>query len=350
MAGRVEFNKKKLIDGSLADPTETVDGLKASLASLQAKRTAAFAAANPTAFMAAVTAYAGAQTTYAAAVSAYNTALGSYNTALSTYNAAGSAMETAQAAKDAAQLLYNANPAAPGAAASYTAALSAFAAAQSSYNAALSTYNTALASYNAALSTYNAAGSVYNAAENTFKTKQAEYLAAQEAVTKYDEQISAVNKHIAGIAADGEGTELYFQVGANANQKLVMNIASIKTSTLGIGDGSQDSVKGKSNDIINVVKATGSEITGMLDTLDQALSFVTTERSKLGAAQNRLEYTMNSLDISAENLTAAESRIRDVDMAKEMTNFTKQNILFQASIAMLAQANAFPQGVLQLLG
>jgi flagellin len=143
------------------------------------------------------------------------------------------------------------------------------------------------------------------------------------------------------IPSSGEG--LYFQVGANANQSLQLTIGSVKSDILGVGDG-------KGNASIEVLEATGSKITGQLDTLDEALSYVTTERSKLGAAQNRLEYTMNSLEISAENLTSAESRIRDVDMAKEMTNFTKNNILFQASIAMLAQANAFPQGVLQLLG
>ena len=72
-------------------------------------------------------------------------------------------------------------------------------------------------------------------------------------------------------------------------------------------------------------------------------------RSNLGALENRLEHTINNLGTSSENLTAAESRIRDVDMAKEMTNFQKNNILAQASQAMLAQANQQPQGVLQLL-
>jgi flagellin len=136
---------------------------------------------------------------------------------------------------------------------------------------------------------------------------------------------------------------LYFQVGANANQALEMSISSVDTNMLGIGDG-----YGNSN--IDVLKTTGKQITYQLDILDNALTYVTSQRSKLGAAQNRLEYTQNSLDISAENLTNAESRIRDVDRAKEMTNFTKYNILFQASTAMLAQANALPQGVLQMLG
>lgn len=84
-------------------------------------------------------------------------------------------------------------------------------------------------------------------------------------------------------------------------------------------------------------------------TIETAISSVSAERSKLGAYQNRLEHTINNLGTSAENLTAAESRIRDVDMAAEMMAFTKNNILTQAAQAMLAQANQQPQGVLQLL-
>lgn len=84
--------------------------------------------------------------------------------------------------------------------------------------------------------------------------------------------------------------------------------------------------------------------------INKAIETVSAERSKLGAMQNRLEHTIKNLDTSAENLQAAESRIRDVDMAKEMMEFTKQNILMQAATAMLAQANMAPQTVLQLLG
>jgi flagellin len=167
----------------------------------------------------------------------------------------------------------------------------------------------------------------------------------------YDDAYDTAVKELIKNGVVGGGGTLYFQVGANANQGMTLNIGSIKTNILGIGNGDQNKDnKVQDNTLFNVVKDTGADITSKLDTLDKALSYVTTERSKLGAAQNRLEYTMSSLDISAENLTAAEGRIRDVDMAKEMTNFTKHSILFQASTAMLAQANAFPQGVLQLLG
>ena len=87
-----------------------------------------------------------------------------------------------------------------------------------------------------------------------------------------------------------------------------------------------------------------------ITTIDNAITAVSAERSKLGAVQNRLDHTINNLTATSENLSAAESRIRDVDMAKEMMEFTKNNILNQASTAMLAQANQMPQGVLQLLG
>lgn len=87
----------------------------------------------------------------------------------------------------------------------------------------------------------------------------------------------------------------------------------------------------------------------VITTINKAIETVSAERSKLGAMQNRLEHTIKNLDTSAENLQAAESRIRDVDMAKEMMEFTKQNILQQVATAMLAQANQAPQTVLQLL-
>ncbi|MBX7359941.1 flagellin, partial [Clostridium chauvoei] len=88
---------------------------------------------------------------------------------------------------------------------------------------------------------------------------------------------------------------------------------------------------------------------GSIKTINSAIEQVSTQRSKLGAVQNRLEHTINNLNTSSENLTAAESRVRDVDMAKEMMAFSKNNILSQAAQAMLGQANQQPQGVLQLL-
>ncbi|NLK72648.1 MAG: hypothetical protein GX285_06500 [Clostridiales bacterium] len=107
------------------------------------------------------------------------------------------------------------------------------------------------------------------------------------------------------------------------------------------------SSEGLGIDNINVLKQTDAN--AAIDALDSAINTVSGARADLGALQNRLEHTVNNLGVTSENLTAAESRIRDVDMAKEMMQYTKNNILTQAAQAMLAQANMQPQGVLQLL-
>lgn len=102
-------------------------------------------------------------------------------------------------------------------------------------------------------------------------------------------------------------------------------------------------------DSVSTTGITGLSSSTSLTSIETAIKNTSTERAKLGAKQNRLEYTSNNLGTTVENLTAAESRIRDTDMAKEMVNLTKNNILLQASQAMLAQANSQPQGVLSLL-
>jgi flagellin len=107
---------------------------------------------------------------------------------------------------------------------------------------------------------------------------------------------------------------------------------------------------GKAEDKLLVTLHTQKAASMAITVVNAAINIVSTQRSELGALQNRLEFKIQNLNISAENLQAAESRIRDADMAKMMTEFTKNNILFQASTAMLAQANALPQSVLQLLG
>lgn len=101
--------------------------------------------------------------------------------------------------------------------------------------------------------------------------------------------------------------------------------------------------------IEDISVATQDDANAAIAALDEAINKVSGTRADLGALQNRLEHTVNNLGVTTENLTAAESRIRDVDMAKEMMQYTKNNILTQAAQAMLAQANMQPQGVLQLL-
>ena len=139
-----------------------------------------------------------------------------------------------------------------------------------------------------------------------------------------------------------EGNGLWFQTGSNSMQGISVGIGSIKSDVLGIGFGN-----GVSS--INVNSATAIEISSFIDIVDTGLQYVTAQRAMLGAVQNRMEYTKSSLDISSENLSAAESRIRDADMGKEMMRMTAANILQQAGVSMLAQANQSPQNVLQLL-
>lgn len=132
-----------------------------------------------------------------------------------------------------------------------------------------------------------------------------------------------------------------FQIGANTDQTITLKIGKMDAGTLNLSGASA----GTGIDISSSADAA----TNAISTIDQAIKTVSSERSKLGAYQNRLEHTINNLSTSSENLTAAESRIRDVDMAKEMMEQTKDSILAQAAQAMLAQANQQPQGVLQLL-
>jgi len=147
------------------------------------------------------------------------------------------------------------------------------------------------------------------------------------------------------------------QIGANQSQSLTLDLGDMRAAALGItGSGtgytSTETVTDGTNNA-TVEKAldvsTAESAAKAITTIQTAIDKVSAERSKLGAYQNRLDHTINNLSTSSENLTAAESRIRDVDMAKEMMNQTKNSILSQAAQAMLAQANQQPQGVLQLL-
>ncbi|PTQ50760.1 MAG: Flagellin protein FlaA [Hydrogenibacillus schlegelii] len=127
---------------------------------------------------------------------------------------------------------------------------------------------------------------------------------------------------------------LFFHIGANEDQNMYISISDMRSNALGVYGIRVDSQ---------------ANANAAITTISNAIETVSAERSKLGAYQNRLEHTINNLGTASENLSAAESRIRDVDMAKEMMEFTKNSILTQAAQAMLAQANQVPQGVLQLL-
>ena len=132
-----------------------------------------------------------------------------------------------------------------------------------------------------------------------------------------------------------------FQIGANENQTLTVTIGAMDGKTLLKSDAAKFIIDSKAS---NVRKANG-----MISVIDKAIATVSDQRAALGAVQNRLEHTINNLTATNENLSDANSRIRDVDMAEEMMTFTKSNILSQAATSMLAQANAMPNSVLNLL-
>lgn len=166
-------------------------------------------------------------------------------------------------------------------------------------------------------------------------------------------------QQVVGPGAQGSGFSTKFQIGANTGQSMSLTVSDMRSAALGITGNAGQQGFTKTNTVTNGtndVKAeaalnisTKEDASNSIKVLDKAIGSVSNERAKLGSVQNRLEHTINNLGTASENLTAAESRIRDVDMAKEMMEQTKNNILAQASQAMLAQANQQPQGILQLL-
>lgn len=160
------------------------------------------------------------------------------------------------------------------------------------------------------------------------------------------EELMALTKEVDRIAEQtefntmkllsGGFTDKNLQVGANSGQNIDFEINAMTASALSVSDISEQ------------IESYGAA-TKAIQTIQDALDLVSTERSALGALQNRLEHTITNADNTSENLQAAESRIRDVDMAKEMVKYAKDGILQQAAQSMLAQANQSTQGVLSLL-
>ena len=130
------------------------------------------------------------------------------------------------------------------------------------------------------------------------------------------------------FSASGSGTDMVFQIGANANQSLTINIEDMGADKLGTSGIKINAID------VEAFGTTATSFDKQLEAIDAAINTVSETRANLGANQNRLEHTIINLQTSAENLTAAESRIRDVDMAAEMMEFTKQSILAQAGTAM----------------
>ena len=157
-----------------------------------------------------------------------------------------------------------------------------------------------------------------------------------------EDTIDSVRTDVKGVTErelqESEG-KVTVQVGANANQSMSIEIGDMRAEALGI-----KTVKGETLSVESAEDANKA-----IEVFDAALNAVSSQRANLGAVQNRLEYTISNLDNTAENLTSAESTLRDVDMAKEMMEYSKNNILNQAAQAMISQANQQPQNVLQLL-
>ena len=171
-------------------------------------------------------------------------------------------------------------------------------------------------------------GKISGSGDDDFQKIQDELNELQKEFTRINEQTEFNKKKL----LDGTYTAQYLQVGANDDQGISVTINKTDWTAPTVTDG-----------------AAGSGSNLLKDNIDEAIKSVTTERSKLGAIQNRLEYTVKVDDNTAENMQAAESRIRDTDMADEMTRFSKESILQQAATSMLAQANQANQGVLSLL-
>jgi len=148
-------------------------------------------------------------------------------------------------------------------------------------------------------------------------------------------ELDRINKDTKFNQKDLFGQSFTLHIGPDStSETLVVDIDAVDSTTLQVN---------------SVDISTQNGASSAIDVINDAINSLSTTRAQLGAWQNRLEHTIANLDNAAENLTAAESRIRDVDMAKEMMEFTKNSILQQAATAMLAQANQQPQGVLQLL-
>jgi flagellin len=171
-----------------------------------------------------------------------------------------------------------------------------------------------------------------------------------------DTQFNGI-KLLAGVAGPPDTRTVTFQVGANTGETITANTANLDAA----GTGIEEIVNlGGTGGLVNLYEQaaagaakdtaeTNVNAAFNLADIDKAITEVSTRRADLGAVQNRLEHRLNNLGAYQENLVAAESRIRDVDMASEMVNFSKLQILQQAGTAMLAQANQSSQGVLSLL-
>ena len=172
------------------------------------------------------------------------------------------------------------------------------------------------------------------AANGVLNTKARENL--QEEAKALTEEITRIAQktNFSGTTLLDGSLNMQLQIGDTGDQTIALSVASMTAQGLSINNINLSSV---------------STANAAISTVKTAIETVSTERAKLGAIQNRLEHTINNLDVTSENMSSANSRIRDTDMAKTMMEYTKTSVLVQSAQAMLAQANQQPQSVLQLL-
>ena len=178
------------------------------------------------------------------------------------------------------------------------------------------------------------------AGTDTLQSTDRSYIQSEiDALVSEIDRVSATTTFNEQSLLDGTFTGKKIQVGSESkgSNQISISIAKMSASKIGVGN-------------VKVTGVTGSQARAQIDSIKNALISVSKQRSDLGAVQNRLEHTVKNLDNVVENTTAAESQIRDTDMASEMVKFSNNNILAQAGQSMLAQANQSNQGVLSLLG
>lgn len=185
------------------------------------------------------------------------------------------------------------------------------------------------------------ANGIYSDEDRAQITVEVSQLVAEVDRIASSAQFNGMNM-LTGRFSKESSSVMQFQVGANVDQNIRVYVGAMTSESLGLR-GQQ----GEESNVISVASPEESNIT--IATVDEALNTVSKQRADLGAYQNRMELAQKGINIAAENLTASESRIRDVDMASEMVEFSKNQILSQASVAMLAQANTQSQNVLALL-
>lgn len=189
-----------------------------------------------------------------------------------------------------------------------------------------------------------AANGIYSAEDRMYIQVEVSQLVAEVDRIASHAQFNGMNMLTGRFAQEtGENTvtaSMWFHIGANMDQRTRVYIGTMTAKALG--------VRNVGNEEILTIE-TPADANRSIGILDEAIKRINKQRADLGGYQNRLEYTVVGLDIAAENLQAAESRIRDVDMAKEMVDYTKNQILTQSGTAMLAQANQSTQSVLTLL-